>query len=99
MCDEWLKDFESFYKWTIANGYDENLTIERVNVNGNYDQKNCKWITKSEQADNKTSSVKYEYEGEFYTCKQLSQKFNIDKNILKRRLNKYGVKQALDYRG
>lgn len=48
ICDDWLKSFENFYKWAISNGYKDNLTIDRINVNGNYDPNNCQWITRSE---------------------------------------------------
>ncbi|MBR4973614.1 MAG: hypothetical protein IKY45_04025 [Clostridia bacterium] len=48
ICAEWLKSFENFYKWAIGNGYADNLTIDRIDVNGNYEPKNCQWITRSE---------------------------------------------------
>jgi hypothetical protein len=47
VCDEWLKDFYNFYNWAINNGYKENLTIDRINPNGNYNPLNCQWITRS----------------------------------------------------
>jgi hypothetical protein len=48
ICEEWLKSFESFYKWAMLNGYKDNLTIDRIYVKGNYEPKNCQWITRSE---------------------------------------------------
>ena len=56
ICDEWANDFENFYKWAISNGWKEHLTIERINVNGNYEPSNCCWIPFKEQAKNKTTS-------------------------------------------
>lgn len=56
ICDAWVNDFLSFKSWAIANGYAENLTIERINVNGNYEPANCTWITILEQAKNKRNS-------------------------------------------
>lgn len=53
ICDEWLNDFVSFQKWAINNGYNDELTIERVDTNGNYESNNCKWVTRKEQANNK----------------------------------------------
>lgn len=48
ICDEWLNDFESFYNWSMENGYSDNLTIDRINSAGNYEPANCRWITRSE---------------------------------------------------
>ena len=50
ICDEWLADFMNFYNWAMANGYNDKLTIDRINVNGNYEPSNCRWITKGEQS-------------------------------------------------
>lgn len=47
---DWMNDFQSFYDWSIANNYEENLSIDRIDVNGNYEPKNCRWV------DNKTQS-------------------------------------------
>jgi hypothetical protein len=52
MSNDWL-EFENFRKWAESNGYTDNLTIERKNVNGNYEPNNCEWIPFSEQAKNK----------------------------------------------
>lgn len=56
ICDDW-KVFDNFYKWAIANGYDDTLTIERVNVNDSYCPENCTWIPKADQAKNTRRSV------------------------------------------
>lgn len=46
VCDEWL-DFKTFYDWAISNGYDENLEIDRIDNNKNYEPNNCRWVTKT----------------------------------------------------
>jgi len=50
VCDEWEKDFNTFYEWAIKNGYDETKTIDRIDSNKNYTPENCQWITGSENA-------------------------------------------------
>lgn len=59
ICDEWKDDFQSFYDWAMKNGYKENLTIERKDVNGNYCSENCCWITKAQQSRNQRKTIKY----------------------------------------
>lgn len=59
VCDSWKNDFLCFYEWAIKNGYNETLTIERIDVNGNYCPENCKWITLSEQTINLRKTIRY----------------------------------------
>ena len=53
ICKEWLTDFINFYNWALSNGYRDDLTIDRKDVNGNYTPDNCKWSTWREQSLNK----------------------------------------------
>ena len=53
VCNEWKDDFMSFYNWAINNGYKKGLSIDRINVEGNYEPTNCRWATAKEQANNR----------------------------------------------
>lgn len=57
VCDEWKNDRTKFFEWALENGYSDELTIERIDVNGNYCPENCKWIPASEQYKNKQSNA------------------------------------------
>lgn len=57
VCSEW-DDFDTFRTWALAHGYNDTLTLERIDVNGNYCPSNCRWATLAEQAQNKTNSRK-----------------------------------------
>lgn len=65
VCDEWKNDFEPFYDWSMANGYADDLTIDRIDANGNYEPSNCRWATKYTQDNNKRNSLRVLFENEY----------------------------------
>lgn len=56
ICTEWANSFEAFYSWAISNGYTDELTIDRIDVNGDYCPENCRWVTMKVQNQNKRNS-------------------------------------------
>lgn len=82
VCDEWLNNFMKFYNWAINNGYDDNLTIDRIDVDGNYEPNNCRWITNLEQQNNKRNNVLLTYKGKTQTMAQWCKELNINYNTL-----------------
>ena len=82
ICDEWLKDKNSFIKWALENGYEKRKSIDRIDVNGNYEPSNCRWATTSEQARNTRRNVFIKYNGETYIITDLSKKLGIDIKFL-----------------
>lgn len=87
VCDEWIDNFQSFYDWSMANGYSDRLTIERVNVNGNYEPSNCKWATMKDQQRNKTNNHLLTFNGDTLTLAEWSEVTGIHRATLKSRLD------------
>lgn len=86
MCDEWINNPQSFYDWAICNGYKKELTIDRINVDGNYEPSNCRWATKEEQDNNRRTNRRITYKGETKTLSQWAKKYNINTTTLSDRL-------------
>lgn len=88
-CIEW-EHFESFRDWALSNGYLENLTLDRINNDGNYEPKNCRWITRAEQNLNTRQNHFITYAGKTYTMKEWADILGIKYATLKSRLDCYG---------
>ena len=82
ICNEWLLSFENFFDWAINNGYNENLTIDRIDSEKEYSPDNCKWSTKKEQAYNRSMSVKLTLNGITMYMTEWAEELNIDKTTL-----------------
>ena len=88
VCDEWKNDFQKFYDWAMENGYSDELSIDRIDNNGNYEPSNCRWTDVITQANNKRSNTIIEYNGEKKTLAEWSREIGINYNVLKDRLYK-----------
>ena len=64
VCEEWKNSFLAFREWALANGYTDNLTLDRIDVNGNYEPSNCRWATRKEQDRNKRNNIFITMDGE-----------------------------------
>ena len=98
VCDEWRNSFKAFYDWAMANGYRDDLTIDRIDVNGNYEPSNCRWVDAKLQAYNKTTSKYITYKGETKTLAEWAKEKNIKTPTLHLRLykSKWSVEKALE---
>ena len=99
ICDEWLNKengFENFYTWAMENGYKDDLSIERKDVNGHYEPDNCKWADVIEQMNNRTNTIKLEYNGITKTLTQWAREYQIPIITLRSRIYRgWQIERAL----
>jgi len=88
VCDEWKDDYFKFKDWAITNGYQENLTIDRIDPNGNYEPSNCRWITQKEQTRNMRSNTIVDIKGVKFTLSELCEVLQIFYPTAVKRINK-----------
>ena len=77
ICDEWLNDFKSFETWSMENGYQDNLTIDRIDVNGNYEPSNCRWVDMKTQNSNTRRNFFLWYNDKWCTVEEIAKIENI----------------------
>lgn len=104
VCSEW-EDFEVFYDWSVKNGYTEEKlpngknkwTIDRIDVNGDYEPNNCRFVTNEEQANNKRNTLYFDYKGKKYNLTELSNEFGIERMLLYDRIHtrKWDLERAV----
>lgn len=96
VCEEWQNDFETFYNWAISHNYKENLTIDRIDNNGNYEPSNCQWITQDEQNRNKRNIILLTYNGETKMLKEWAKEYGLELSTLRTRINRgWNIERAL----
>ena len=99
VCDEWLGDhgFENFRDWSMKNGYRDDLSIDRIDNDGNYCPDNCRWADRKTQANNKSTTRRYEYQGKQYTAGELADLCGLSLTTLKSRLKHgWSVNEAVN---
>ena len=88
ICDEWKDNFLAFALWALDNGYRDDLTIDRIDNDGDYEPSNCHFVTYTEQANNRITSTRLEYNGEVDTMANWSRRLNIPYHFIQYRKDK-----------
>lgn len=90
ICDEWLGEdgFQHFYDWSMSHGYRDDLTIDRIDNNGNYCPENCRWATYKEQGNNTRKNHFITYDGLTMTIAQWERHLNLNKGTISNRLRR-----------
>lgn len=89
ICQEWIDNFIYFYNWAMENGYADDLSIDRIDVNGNYEPNNCRWVVSEVQNYNKTITVKIKINGEYKTLKDIEKEYGIPLSTLRGRYKRF----------
>lgn len=87
VCDEW-QQFLPFEKWALNNGYDESLTIDRIDNNGNYQPDNCQWVSRYEQARNRSTNIFITYDGRTQVALDWANELGLSYDTICRRYKK-----------
>lgn len=101
VCEEWIdkkNGFINFYNWSMANGYRDDLTIERTDGTKGYTPENCGWATAKEQANNLRNNHLITYNGETHTMKEWARKKHINYKMIFKRIKYLGwsIEEALE---
>lgn len=93
VCDEWANDFVSFQSWALENGFEEEkpqaqCSLDRIDDDGDYCPKNCRWTTATIQCNNQKSNKKYEFDGEIHSIAEWARIKGIKYSTLKQRLRR-----------
>lgn len=96
ICDEWNSNFTLFYEWAIAHGYQDGLSIDRINQDGNYEPNNCRWVSMKKQENNRRNNILLTFEGETHTLSEWAEIKGIKYTTLNHRIkNGWTVERAL----
>lgn len=95
VCDEWL-DFTTFKQWALNNGYADDLSIDRIDVNGDYCPENCRWVNETVQANNRRTSSYLTLDKETHTKAEWEKIMGLPKGIINQRINAgWTIQQAI----
>lgn len=90
ICDEWNDSPESFYKWSIENGYSDGLSIDRIDNNKGYEPSNCVWSTPKQQANNRRTCIIFFHNGKKQNLMQWCEELNLPYKVIHSRIYKSG---------
>ena len=98
VCPEWQDNWFAFRDWALSHGYQDNLTIDRIDTNGNYEPDNCRWATQQEQMNNTRINKMLFYKNEWDTLANWCRRLHLNYYRVKTRLNAcgYSVEDAFE---
>lgn len=94
ICLEW-QDFAVFREWAHQNGYRDDLSIDRIDSDGNYEPNNCRWVSKEFNSKYKRGTKTYTFDGVTATHGEWAERLGISASTLTQRINRNGLEKAL----
>lgn len=94
---DWLDNPTHFEDWALANGYEDNLTIDRKNENKDYSPDNCRWITMEENSRWKSTTNRIDVDGEIKTGRQWATEFGFSPNLINKYIRRYGMDNVIEF--
>lgn len=88
ICDDWMNAPQDFITWSLENGYEDTLSIDRIDNNGNYEPSNCRWTTVIQQANNTRRNIYIKFHGETKTLAEWSRVLGFDYELVYGRLRR-----------
>ena len=96
VCSEWENNFQAFYDWSIANGYSDVLTLDRIESDKGYYPENRRWVTYQVQEKNKACVPKYEYDGVIFCQSEVFELFGVKRTTFQARIKRgWSVEEAI----
>ena len=97
ICDEWINNPKLFEDWSIKNGYDDNLTIDRKDENKDYCPENCRWIPLEENSKYKSTTCLINVDGEVHTGREWSKVLGLGTNRINTYIRQYGIDNTIKF--
>lgn len=90
VCEEWMHDFQVFYEWSMANGYKQGYSIDRINNDGNYEPLNCRWTDRITQMNNTRRNKMITYKGKTQSLPNWCRELDLNYKTTRTRISAYG---------
>lgn len=97
VCDDWVNNPISFEEWSISNGYDDSLTIDRINENDDYCPENCRWVTNKDNAKYKSTTKMITVNSQSHTGREWANVLGVGTNLINEYIRFYGLDDTREF--